>query len=324
VERPTPRLWIWLAAALLAVGLALEIGWMLDRRSAARDSEQAVEQLAERLSAFNEVVPAPTAAVTAMIEVDLTTAGEAVASLRDQLTGRSERARFIETNEPPAQRADMFFEIARFGEAQRAAAREAGVVLRENEAFGFAAYAHSGPALVHVAQVHRQRLLAEYLLEQLWAARPHRFEGLERARPGESNPPEAPWVANEPGESDYFEIDPQVSARRAGLVRTEPMRVGFTGQTGALRTLLNRLADFDLPVLVRRVEVEPAVAALPAARDAGGRSRDVFAGVFGSPAGDASVSEAPVPLVAENFSRFTVTVEFIDWVNPPPDPEDER
>ena len=52
-------------------------------------------------------------------------------------------------------------------------------------------------------------------------------------------------------------VDPRVTARVKGFIDTMAFRITFTGQTAALRNFVVRLAEFELPILVREVEVEP-------------------------------------------------------------------
>ena len=46
--------------------------------------------------------------------------------------------------------------------------------------------------------------------------------------------------------------------RAPGFLDSTAFRLVFVGQTSALRAFLNRIGSFELPVLVREVEVEPA------------------------------------------------------------------
>jgi hypothetical protein len=71
-------------------------------------------------------------------------------------------------------------------------------------------------------------------------------------------------------------------------------RLEFTGRTPALRALLNGVAAASLPLVVRRVAVEPLAANRP------------------GPGTDAVVAGAPVPLIAQDLSRFAVVVEYVD------------
>ncbi|MEO5957916.1 MAG: hypothetical protein ABIZ49_01735, partial [Opitutaceae bacterium] len=149
---------------------------------------------------------------------------------------------------------------------------------------------------------------------------------------------EAPVVAGEG--PDFFAIDPRVSVRAPGFLDSTAFRLAFVGQTASLRAFLNRLASFELPVLVREVEVEPATAdeatasATPAeesaAEPAGPPPASVVltleapARVPQSAAAKKIPARAPTtaPIVAKPFSRFTVIVEFIELVPPPAPPAD--
>ena len=82
-----------------------------------------------------------------------------------------------------------------------------------------------------------------------------------------------------------------------GRVESEAFRLEFTGQTAVLRAFLNSLAALPRPVIVRRVEVEPLTAE--------------------SGASTAPVAGAPVPLVAQNLSKFAVVVECVELLPAP-------
>ncbi|MFM7749315.1 MAG: hypothetical protein ACKPB0_02730, partial [Opitutaceae bacterium] len=98
-----------------------------------------------------------------------------------------------------------------------------------------------------------------------------------------------------------------------------------TGQTAALRNFITRLAEFDLPVLVREVEVESvsgeeaaaflAESAKPAASEVQAGSQTVAAKV--APKAAVPRQAAAAPIVAKSLSRFTVTVELVELVPPP-------
>ena len=128
-----------------------------------------------------------------------------------------------------------------------------------------------------------------------------------------------------------------------GFVDTEAFRFVFTGQTAALRAFLNRLASFELPVLVREVEVEPAAAedmieppteepAAPAPAEPASETAAAPSVVLtldpaapATPPQKAPAAKAPraaprlstaTPIVAKPVSKFTVTVEYVSLVPP--------
>jgi hypothetical protein len=118
---------------------------------------------------------------------------------------------------------------------------------------------------------------------------------------------------------DYFDLDARLSAQAPGLVEVSGFRLIFTGQTAALRALLNQLASFELPIIVRSVEVEPAagedLVAAPAdeAASATQPAAPAVSIVLSAPVAKAAKPVATIaPLVAKSISKFTVTVEYVE------------
>jgi hypothetical protein len=103
-------------------------------------------------------------------------------------------------------------------------------------------------------------------------------------------------------------------------VEVSGFRLIFTGQTAALRALLNQLASFELPIIVRSVEVEPAagedIVAAPAEDAAAAPSQPAAPAVsivLSAPVAKAAKPVATIaPLVAKSISKFTVTVEYVE------------
>ncbi|RFC50463.1 MAG: hypothetical protein DUW69_000585 [Verrucomicrobia bacterium] len=287
--------------ALVILGLGLlvisESGLLGERWVAAREARRQREKVSRELRALAALQPTPTAENARLIEADRVRTTRTLAELKTVLVpAGSGPARELPV---PAHRAEAFFELAEFVEAMRARARQAGVMLRTDERFGFAGYAHEAPESGQIAAVLRERLRMQTLLEALLEAQPHEIISCQRELPvervGEARRfiPERTLAARAPGVTgeDYFTIDPRISRRAPGLVETAAFRLSFTGRTETLRTLLNRLGELEPPVLVRAVEVT-----VP---DRPRESRH-------------PVGVGTVPLVSSPWSRFTVTVEFIN------------
>ena len=223
----------------------------------------------------------------------------------------------------PASSTDSFFDIANYVERVRDAAQQAGVALPTENRLGFSTYASTGAERELIEPVFRQRQYADYLMGVVLAAKPREFISLQRERPltAAQRQQQAEGLSGGGGQSgseggDYFVIDPRTSARVPGFVETSPFRFSFVGTTGALRSVLNQLAQFELPVVVRSVEVEPLAGrteARPASRPA---PTNPFA-LFGGDASTAPAAEAERPLVEQTDSRFVVTVEFVSLVEKP-------
>jgi len=128
-----------------------------------------------------------------------------------------------------------------------------------------------GPIRNLIPAVFRQRVLLQHLLAALLEAHPRALLEFQRERPqpvGEHPAPPAVSVphrahaeskpASKPLTGDFFVLDPRLSLRSPQTVESLAFRLSFTGSTATLRAFLNRLADFDLPILIRVIEVEPA------------------------------------------------------------------
>lgn len=292
------------SAALIALGLLLlgEGGCLCERVQSARKAHAKLEQKRRELLAIFKTDPAPTAENAAQIETDLALATESLATIRAGLKSRGPAIETLRHAPPPERPHDAFFDIAAFVEKMRADAVRHGVALNLEECFGFAEYTHAGPEQELIPAVFRERLIAQYLLETLFEARPQQLLALQRERPftkasrasGES----ASVRSNGDASRDYLEIDTRIYARVPGFVEAAAFRVTFVGQTVALRSWLNDLARFELPLVVRAVEIEPAATLA-----------DDNVGVQGA-------AGSVTPLVRRSMSRFTVTVEFIDLAEP--------
>jgi hypothetical protein len=165
--------------------------------------------------------------------------------------------------------------------------------------------------------VFRQRLAAEVMVDALLECRPDHLVAIQREAPlgtgGTKDDRPARVVPVPPGgrTADFFSIEPSLSSRVPGVADTMAFRLIFVGSTGVLRSFLNRLSSGGLPVVVRRVEVEPAPGpgALPA-----------DTAPFPNPQALRSsgpITEAAggtITVASPTLSKFTVTVEFIELV----------
>jgi len=327
-------------SVLLVIGVvAVGEGWLIFERSqAAAKSQALVEQKQQELASLQATKPFPSDASKAAVEADLRRTQAALATMREELKGRGPTAQQLRSAKVPSEPTDSFFDLASFVEKTRVKAKQAGVQIKPDERFGFASYASAGPDRDLIPQVFRQRQIAEYLLDALFAAHPRELVSLQRERPltnaqvaaaDAGKPmPAAPALApaGKDADADLFEIDPRISARVPGFVRATAFRLTFLGETESLRVLLNKLAAFELPLVVRSVEVEPAAASSGTGKtsssssSSSGADANSLSAIFGGiPAGSSTATTTepakPKPLVAKVLSKFTVTVELIDLVS---------
>lgn len=245
-----------------------------------------------------------------LVRQDLSNVEENLNAVRAALGAEADVAELFA--DVPGDSTEAFFDLRafedRYRELARSVAREdgEGVRIRDNETFGFSRYRSQGPPAQLIEEVYKQRQIAGYLLETLFAARPVELVRLRREDVAARHEVSAPGG----GEADeLFTIPQAMSARIPGFVETYPFQITFTGHTWVLRDFLNRLAGFELPVLVRSVEVESAAAA----RDGARRERQTPPGpASGTPQ---SAENGAVPIVSPQLNRFVVTVEFIELVS---------
>lgn len=331
-----------LALGLVALVAAGEAWCIYERYTAALLAEKKLVQARGQLQVVADTAPAPSRETAVQIEADLARAQRALAAMQAELRGRGPSAAALAAMKTPVARTDSFFDLATYVEQSRALAAKQGVFIAPGAAhFGFSLYANEAPEAALIGPVFRQRLVARYLVEALFAARPRALLSLQRERPltaeerktraealAAADPAAA--AAAQPEKSstlspDYFDLDPRLGAGASGFVEVSAFRLVFTGQTAALRALLNQLASFELPVIVRAVDVEPASgedllgaseesAPLPAA------AAMASSIVLSAPAPKAAPANKPAantPLVPKALSKFTVTVEFVELVPAP-------
>ncbi len=314
-------------SVLALLGLAvIAAGWGIYNRHAFADRSAA--QLIKKhneLLALQAVSPVPSEASKAAVEADLARTQVALATMREELKGRGPVAEGLRKAVVPSGPTEVFFNLETFVEKTRQKAQAAGVKVKPDERFGFYTYDRTGPERELIPQVFRQRQVAEYLMDALVDSRPNELVSLQRERPqksgeqdavasGRARPTEA---GSTQGNTDFFEIDPRISARVPGFVGATAFRLTFISETASLRTLLNKLATFELPLVVRGVEVEAATQATGNAASAA--QPNSLNSIFGTtPTPEVSADQsAPKPLVEKVLSKFTVTVELIDLVEAP-------
>lgn len=288
-----------LVVLLGAAAIAAEARLLQQAARRTKHAEFALRQREEERDRLARQSPALSAENVAAVAADVVAAEAKLAELRREFAAHRGWL-----PEAPARSIEAFFALASFVEETRALAARQEVGLRAEERFGFSSYVNAGPDAELLGAVHRQRVLIAHLLEALLEARPRAIVAVQRERPRAdasratsdmltTEPPLARDLPEVTGQAaDFFEPVPRLRLRAPGLADTDAFRLEFTGQTQTLRGFLNGLSAFKLPFVVRSVEVEP----LPIAPAATGD------GAFG----------APVPLIAQNFSKFSVVVEFVE------------
>jgi hypothetical protein len=333
---------------LAALGLAAAgSGWCIYERSqTALSTAKALAKKRLELTALTGSQPTPSEENKGLVNADLTQSIAALGQMRAELKGSgpaaeallkakasyaqastlksNERAKLLREAKLPFEPTHLFFNIATFVELMRDNAQAAKIKIKADERFGFATYANAGPERDLIPQVYRQRQVAEYLLGALFQAAPSELVSFQRERLADlASPAKAgaqsarATAASTTANNDLFDMDSRITARVPGFVDASAFRLTFIGDTASLRALLNKLATFELPLVVRGVEVDPV--SKPQAPEKVAPA-NTLSSIFGTTPATSAAAEPvkPKPLVEKVLSKFTVTVELIDLVDTTP------
>ncbi len=221
---------------------------------------------------------------------------------------------------------DLTVEIQQYADKMQAKATEKGVILPtpKNYGFGMALYVGQGvspPPVDKIPAVYKQLKVLDYVVGHLLddAKLPDQKmkivsidrEDVASVTASVGGPP----PGGDQGTSglDLFVVDPTVTARVPGAINTLAFRIRFVGYSESLRILLNDLAKFDLPLVVRSIDVEPAQADRALTGPLPGPAT-------GSAAAAAADNSARRPVITENFSQFTIVIEYVELPAPPASP----
>ena len=187
------------------------------------------------------------------------------------------------------------------------------IIVPDDFAFGFEQYLDEATMLDDeelIPVLDKQRQILSYLLNKLYDAEPESIVSVEREV--------LELKAEDTGSAKGFTVKPAITAKVPGAIDTLAFGLTFTGYTDSLRGLLNDLAKFDLPIVVRSIEVERPSGSRTTAKVPANNKLDAFFGVFdgGSNSEVAAPEEAQKPVISENISTFTVVLEFIEIVLP--------
>ena len=187
------------------------------------------------------------------------------------------------------------------------------IIVPDDFAFGFEQYLDEATMLDDdelIPVLDKQRQILSYLLNKLYEAEPESIVSVEREVIEQK--------AEGSSSANGFAIHPAITAKVPGAINTLAFRLAFTGYTDSLRRLLNDLAKFDLPIVVRSIEVDRPSGMSTTAKVPANNDLNAFFGVFdgGSNSEIEAPEEAQKPVISENISTFTVVLEFIEIALP--------
>lgn len=334
-------------AILLAICIAqivfVYIGWA-DTDKAHREYEQAQRQL-------NSLVNAGGQESLALTQVNVEKIQEAVQNgkglMAEVISGLGGQNKVLAAETAPANGRDMLFSMQGFvDELRKAASQEDDIInpetglteskaqvdLAPNMYFGFGYYMGADvqpPSDASVPALFQQRQILEYLIRSLYAARPKNQvmtlvsverevvsgEAISAVKDGESRTRRRAGAEKSNNTPEVFQINPLVSARVDGAITAMAFRIKFIGYTDALRNFLNQLGKFELPLVVRSVEVQPAAKSVATRTRREQNKPAGFDALFGGSSTTATTADGKpfvpkAPIISENLSEFTVVIEY--------------
>ena len=204
--------------------------------------------------------------------------------------------------------------------------------------FGFSNYVSQSTTTNNqelAAAIDKQRAILDYLVEQLLESKIHRLVSVQRENLETKYDPTMSIASD-----DVFYLDPLVTARVEGAIDTYAFRLEFAGHTESLRLFFNKLSKFELPVVVRDVNIERELAYDDEVEEEEVEEEEMevvpgespFPGStpFPTPGGVSPTEPAPElkkpapkPVVDKNVSVFAIVIEFVELAETEPTSEDE-
>jgi hypothetical protein len=315
--------------ALCIVAFGVEVYFLTRFNKAARIAQSSLKSAEQTLRSTLALQPAPNQDNRNAVDDNV----KALNAVLDQI-----RATLQDTPKqllpPPGTGPELLVDIQQYVQQLDDLAKSKGIVLTDpNFAFGMGDYlGQTPPPVDKVPDVYNQMQVLQYVLgclmndakldnQKMMILAVNREDVI--TPPNKNQAAELMAAAAENGDQstqEVFTIDN--SARVPGAVNTLAFRIQFIGYSESLRILLDDLAKFELPLVVRGVEVEPPsqdlinkiMGTTASVNPNGGISLGGPSGASGSSKGSALVVHDPV--IKDNLSQYTVTFEYIEMVQP--------
>ena len=153
----------------------------------------------------------------------------------------------------------------------------------------------------------KQRDILDFLLGELFATSPNSILSVRQSAKQNEN-----IYDDYSSDSSIFAIGSNVSSKVEGAIETIPFEISFSGKTNTLRDFLNRLVEFRRPIVVRSINVsrpnDSVRKNIAIEEDLESLSPDELEALK-----EESKRE---PVVTENISEFTLTLEYIEVILP--------
>lgn len=171
-----------------------------------------------------------------------------------------------------------------------------------------------------IAMLDQQRDILDFLIGELFATNPKGILAVKRhsAKQSDNDDNSDEYY----GDPSIFKIGSSVTSKVEGAIDSIPFQISFSGKTNTLRDFLNRLAAFERPIVVRSINVSrPTETIKTTVKE---KKNDKLVALFGEEVQSLEEEQRRDPVVTENISEFTLTLEYIEIVLPEDLSEEEE
>ncbi len=229
----------------------------------------------------------------------------------------------LKITDVPKSASDLLVAIQSYVTDLAAKAKAKNVILPSPDfAFGMSMYVGraSPPPADKIPAVYTQMKVLDYILGHLMGDakmddQQMMLVSIMRENVAVPSSPTAAFSAS-PDQPDIFVIPSTITARGPGL-DTLAFQIQFIGYTESLRMLLSDLKTFEMPLVVRSIQVTHADESTLEAAVNGGNPPALSAAERAKAKANASVRK---PVVSENLSQFTLVIEYVQLPQPPSTP----
>lgn len=162
-----------------------------------------------------------------------------------------------------------------------------------------------------IALLDKQRDILDFLLSELFKTNPQGLTAVKREVARKIVGDDFS-VSDDPS---IFKISSSVSSSVDGAIDTIAFEISFSGKTQSLREYLNRLAQFERPIVVRSINVTRPNESIKVKKNEKPKKSRLLAS-FGKEIESLEEDLRKDPVVTDNVSEFTLTLEYIEVVLP--------
>ena len=301
------------ATSILICALGFLIGLVLTVLSSF-DLSEANKNLQKTEKKFQKIMegnPSYTSENVLSSDLNVLALSEKLESMRSELEKGEEAQASIDGVRVTAGIQQYISKFKRLAESNEGINGTSAIEIPDGFAFGFDRFSLETKvpeSPEEILLLDKQRDILDFLMTELFATNPKGIIEVKRES-AKSISQEEDGYSSGPS---IFKISSSVTSRVEGAINTIPFQISFSGKTNSLREYLNRLADFDRPIVVRSINVSrPNESVKTKIKE---KQSDKITAIFGEKVKDINKDQRKDPVVTENVSEFTLTLEYIEIV----------